>query len=243
MPKSLFTPFPGKKVCHKWTRQSTGNLGGARMPPIPVPLALRRPPSPAATFRKLLDCTTSSWEADVRLWPSAHWSANPGWAPAPSASIPAIMRSFLRLGFTADSKHLCWYCHHLTNEAFILEWLSEVGESKICRNRWSKILWLGFGAIQSSLAENGFPRRLESDISPGIPIPAKLQQTLDWNLESKTHELGTLQIVRRSGFTTMVLMNVTTHDTNEHKRMVKPNPSSKCQKIGDKVTFLNFRNG
>lgn len=60
MLKSLFTPFPGKKVCHRWTRQSTRNLGGARMPPIPGPLALRRPPSPAATFRKLLDCTTSS---------------------------------------------------------------------------------------------------------------------------------------------------------------------------------------
>ena len=84
-------------MCHRWTRQSTGNLGGAHMPPIPVPLALWIPPSPAATFRKLLDRTTSSWEADVRLWPSAHWSGNPGWAPAPSASIPAIMRSFLRL--------------------------------------------------------------------------------------------------------------------------------------------------
>lgn len=102
MLKSLFTPFPGKKVCHRWTRQSTRNLGGARMPPIPGPLALRRPPSPAATFRKLLDCTTSSWEAGVYLWPSAHWSGNPRWAPwvelrFPSASIPAIIRSFLRL--------------------------------------------------------------------------------------------------------------------------------------------------
>ena len=63
------------------------------------------------------------------------------------------------------------------------------------------------------------------------------------NLESKTHDLRTLQIGRCSSFTTMVLMNFTTHDTNEHKQMVKPNPSSKCQKIGDKVTFLSFRNG
>ena len=100
MPNSLFTPFPGKKLERSVSdghAKAQVILGKFICYQSQSPWLSGVPPSPAANFRKLLDCTTSSWEAGTCLWPSCHCSGNPRWAPAPSASIPMIMKSFFRL--------------------------------------------------------------------------------------------------------------------------------------------------